>query len=117
MALSSGRLPRFQGPCACLRLVCSDYPVLAIWEANQESHENEVLVNLDAGGGAVLVLRRDYALGIEAIDADEYLFLKKLAEGLTLEQISEVEGFVQSGEFLAAVLQKHVLGGVIVDFG
>jgi len=52
-----------------------------------------------------------------AIDADEYLFLKKLAEGLTLEQISEVEGFVQSGEFLAAVLQKHVLGGVIVDFG
>jgi hypothetical protein len=96
-----------------VRLVCSDYPVLAIWEVNQDSHQGD---DLGAGGGAVLVMRRDYALGIESIGADEYLFLKGLAEGLTLEQISEVEGFAQSGDFLAALLQKYVLAGVIVDF-
>lgn len=100
-----------------VRWVCSDYPVLAIWEVNQDSHEGEVSVDLGAGGGAaVLVMRRDYALGIESIGAHEYLFLKGLAERLTLEQISEVEGFPQCGDFLAAILQKYVLGGVIVDF-
>ena len=96
-----------------VRLVCSDYPVLAIWEMNQDSHQGD---DLGAGGGAVLVMRRDYALGIESIGAHEYLFLKGLAERLTLEQISEVEGFPQCGDFLAAILQKYVLGGVIVDF-
>jgi hypothetical protein len=86
--------------------------VLAIWEVDQDRHEGD---DLDAGGGTVPVARRDYALGIESIGADEYLFLKGLAEGLTLEQVSEVEGFAQSGNFLAVVLQKYVLGGVIVD--
>lgn len=95
---------------------CAPTPVRAIWEVSQVRHEGEVSLDLYARGGAVLTMRRDYALGIESIGADEYLFLKGLAEGLTLERISEVDGFPQSGDFLAAVLQKSVLGGVIVDF-
>ncbi len=91
--------------------------MLAIWEVNQDSHEDEVSADLNAGGGTVLVTRRDYALGIDSIGADECLFLKGFAQRLTLEQISEVEGFPHLGDFLAAVLQKHVLGGVTVDFG
>ena len=62
-------------------MVCSDYPVLAFWEVNQDSHEGEVSVDLDAGGGAVLVTRNDYVPGIDSIGADEYLFLRGSPKG------------------------------------
>jgi Putative DNA-binding domain len=69
------------------RLVESDYPVLALWEANQE--ERDGTPDRLEGGERVLVSRHDSSARLELLGAGDAIFLRGLARSLTLEQALE----------------------------
>jgi hypothetical protein len=69
------------------RLVESAYPILALWEANQE--ERDGTPDRLEGADRVLVSRRDAAAHLELLDAGDAMFLQALARSLTLEQALE----------------------------
>lgn len=69
-----------------VRVVSSDRPVTALWEAFREADE-EATVDLDAGGETVLLYRAGREARLRLIDATTAAFLAALARGATLAQV------------------------------
>ena len=96
----------------CVRLVASDHPVLAIWEANQEGRDGtpEVLE-----GPQRVAVRRTRSLEVVPVDvgAGEWALLEAFARGATLaEAAAECARAGQALEpALSSLAARDVLGG------
>lgn len=92
------------------RLVESAYPILALWEANQE--ERDGTPDRVEGADRVLVSRQDAAARLELLDEGDAAFLQALARALTLEQALEgaPEGW-DFGERLRHLAARGVIAG------
>jgi hypothetical protein len=66
------------------RVVESAYPILALWEANQE--ERDGTPDRVEGADRVLISRRDSGAHLERLDEGDAMFLTALARSLTLEE-------------------------------
>jgi len=98
------------------RVVRSPYPILRIWQANQIGFEGDQSVNLDAGGDAVLVIRRSATVELERLSPGELELLQALAADLTLAQAHARALEVDPALDLTALLRHHVLEGTLVAF-
>jgi hypothetical protein len=98
------------------RIVCSPYPILGIWQVNQSGYSGGQSVHLDAGGDALLVIRRDATVELEPLRPGALTLLRALAADLTLAQAHAVALEADPALDLAALLQKHILGGTLVAF-
>lgn len=96
------------------RLIASDYPLLAIWRANQPG-ANDATVDLDAGGTRLLVFRRALEVEFKHLDNGEYALLDAMRNGATLEQASERAVEHEAGFDLARCLQQHVALGTLTN--
>ena len=67
-----------------VRLVESDHPVLAIWEANQPGHDGTV--DREDGPDRVLVRREGLDVVPVVVDGDAWALLAAFASGLTLAE-------------------------------
>jgi len=99
-----------------VRLVRSDYPILAIWRANQEGRAADERVDLGAGGERVLVHRGDRDPRLLALEEADWNFLSSLELGRTLEETASHECLAGHEFFLGEALQRWVGEGVIVSF-
>jgi hypothetical protein len=98
------------------RIVCSPYPIMRIWRVNQAGYEGDQSVNLDAGGDAVLVIRRDASVELEPLSPGASTLLQALAADLTVAQ-AHARALEADPELdLTALLQHHVLSGTLVAF-
>jgi hypothetical protein len=93
------------------RVVVSRYPILALWEANQEHRDGTP--DRFEGADRVLVSRREGGTHLELLDEGDASFLQALARSSTLEEA--LEGAPQDWEF-AARLQHFATRGVISGF-
>lgn len=96
------------------RLVRSDYPVLAIWRANQAGADDEI-VDLGCGGDRILIWRKEIDVGWRTLDAAEATFVAALLARSSLDQacaraIDADTGF-QPAPFLAALVAGELLTG------
>lgn len=98
------------------RLVRSDFPVLAIWRANQEGVTVDGHIDLGAGGERVLVFRGDGETRLFALEQADWQFLHCLELGLSLEETADQEGLADNAAFLGEALGRWVGEGVIVSF-
>jgi hypothetical protein len=73
-----------------VRLVASDPPVLAIWEANQP--ERDGTPERLHGPDRILVRRTTEGIATRLIDADEWRLLAALVEGATLAHACDAMG-------------------------
>jgi hypothetical protein len=96
-------------------LVASAYPILRIWQVNQESYEGDQAVDLGQGGVNVLVTRPEFTLQLEAIPGGDFAFLSALAAGRALSEAVDAALAAAPGFDLAMTLSRHLSGGVIVD--
>ena len=96
------------------RLLSSSYPLLRIWQANQDgAAEREI--NLTEGGVQLLVHRRDLHVQIETLSLGEHALLHALAQGATLETACEAALASAAAFDLTATLQRVVHGGVLAS--
>ena len=99
------------------RLVTSDYPILRIWQVNQEDYSGEQTVDLAAGGVRLLVIRRDNLdIAIQELEAGEFALLQAFATGYNLATACEQALNVQADFDLAIPFGKHIAQGTLVDF-
>jgi len=98
------------------RIVHSVYPILRIWQVNQPGYTEDQTVRLDAGGDALLVIRRDSAVELEPLSPGEILLLQDLAAGKSLGEAHVHALEAEPALDLSAFLQRHVLGGTLVAF-
>jgi len=97
-----------------VRLLRSDYPVLAIWRTCQpETVEDDPGVTLDAGPSYVLLNRRSDHVELRELPAAEFALLGAFGAGHTLERAMQIAGEVDAAFDLAAALGHSVRMGVL----
>ena len=101
-------------PSAHLR--ASPYPLLEIWQANQPDGDSERQIDLDRGGGHLLIIRRALTVEIERLAADEHALLCAFAEGCALAEAAQRASTVDGGFDLSAALRARVQDQTITGF-
>lgn len=96
-----------------VRLVASQHPIVAIWEANQPGRDGTPARM--AGPDYMLVRRVGLAASPVALDAREWNFLESILGGASLDEAADAldDG---SGEVLAAALARLAAEGVASGF-
>ncbi len=101
------------------RLLKSEYPILRIWQVNQEQFAGGMEIDWETAGDSVLV-RRDTAgsveVVIEAIAPGAYRFLSEMLQQRALEAAAEAALATDNAFDLQGFLLESVQCGVIVDF-
>ncbi len=100
-------------------LIVSKFPILHIWQSNQPDRSADERIDLDEGGGALLIQRRPSPAGgisIERLSGAEHLFLALLSAGRSLDEVTNRCAAMSTDFDLAAALRRHVAGQTIVGF-
>jgi hypothetical protein len=109
------RLPalRFRLDASC-RLVASPFPILRIWQTNQDGYTGDDRVSLGDGGDALLVRRDPHGISLERVFAGDHAWLSALGSG---EPLGVAIDRGQSADLtfdLGAALRAHIAAGTIV---
>lgn len=103
------------------RLVSSSFPVLQIWEVNQdeaESSDQETdpgTVDLESGGEQVLVLRSELRVRMYRLSPGEYTLLAALESRRTFGEACEASLDTEPHLDVPTVLRRHVTQATLVD--
>lgn len=99
-----------------MRLVHSQFPVLAIWRANQPDTAADEPIALDRGSSNVLVIRRADHVELRELPPAAFALLAALVRGDSLEQATECALEIDPAVALDAALGQIVSLGALVDF-
>jgi len=100
------------------RLVSSNYPILRIWQANQEHIdcvEDETIL-LDEGESRILVLRRNLDIEFHELSCAEFSFLTALDQKDNFFSACDAATKFNSDCDVGQLLQKHILSQAITGF-
>lgn len=96
-------------------LLTSPYPILRIWEANQENNLNEETIDLTSGGDQLIIYRRGMDVLVQSLTDKQWSLLSGLYAGLSVEQLCV--RFAENSQFnLADELAECLRKGWIVHF-
>ncbi len=98
------------------RLLISPYPVLRIWQVNQDDYRGEGKVDLAEGSVRLLIIRRDLEIAMEPLGLGEYLLLSLLGEGHTIAHACEQAMDAEPEFDLTDTLHCHVARKTLVGF-
>lgn len=99
-----------------VRLIRSNYPILSIWQLNQENYQGNDTVRLTEGTCHLLVYRPQLEVMIVTLPEADYEFLHALASGLTLYQ-AVAAALLKDSEFTVfTTLQYCFSNGFVVDY-
>jgi hypothetical protein len=112
-AVAPKRLPSLRLTLApACRLVASKFPILRIWQVNQDGAKVE-RVSLDEGGVAVLVRRDAHGVSLARIDAGEHAWLAALAAGETLGTTIDAAQNADATFDLGSTLRERIADATI----
>lgn len=98
-------------------LVASLYPILRIWEANQDDTVPRRDIDLDAGGVQLLVARtNERDVGARELSVGEYTLLHAFTTGRALEDAHGLVVLVDPAFDLARSLAQFIELGVVTGF-
>ncbi len=98
------------------RLLPSDYPILRIWQVNQEDCTGDESVDLAEGATKLLVIRRDLEIEMQPLGEGEFALLRAMADGVNFSTACERSVTAQQDVDVAAEFRKHVGLNTLVDF-
>jgi hypothetical protein len=96
-------------------LLASDFPIVRIFEINQESYGGDASVDLAEGGVRVLVIRRGLTVYVEPLAAGEAALLAALAGQQPLGAAVQAALAAQPDFDLTDKLVEHLRRGTLVD--
>jgi hypothetical protein len=99
-----------------MRLVHSQFPVLAIWRANRPDAASAEPIALDQGSSSVLIIRRADHVELRELPPAAFALLAALVRGESLEQAAERALEIDPAVALDAALGRVVSLGALVDF-
>jgi hypothetical protein len=98
------------------RLLDSPFPIRRIWQVKLPDYQGDQRVDLNEGGGAVLVMRRSFVVEVENISNAESSMFNAFARtemfGDALERTLTIDPLFN----VATFLQRFVANETIVDF-
>jgi len=97
------------------QLVSSRYPIVRIFEVNQDDYLGSKEVDLGAGGVSALVIRRGLTVYVEPLAAGEAALLMHLNQNHPLGQAVAAALWAQPDFDLTTVLVNHVHRGTLVQ--
>jgi len=97
------------------RLVRSAYPILRIWEVNQQETAAQAIIDLGAGADFVLVRRVAEGAEFHRLALAEFELLVALAEGVTLGDAHDAGCSADPHFDVGAALRHLVALGVLTD--
>ncbi len=97
------------------RLLASPYPILRIWQVNQEDYPGDQHVGLDTSGERLLVIRRALEVRIEPLREGEFMLLRALKARRRFAEACDQALAVEPEIDLSALLQKLVTNGTVVE--
>jgi hypothetical protein len=96
-----------------VRFLTSNFPILRIWQTNQENYQGDDHTNLDEGGCHLLIYRPDWDVLIMELCEADYHFLNLLDMKLTLNQAVE-QVLIKAPHFnVQAILQQGMKNGFL----
>jgi hypothetical protein len=93
------------------RLLASDYPVLHIWQVNQDDWAGDTGVRLDEGGVRLIALRGQGGVSFVPLEHGEYVLLQALSGDMTLADATAQALYVDPDLDLLATLARHLALG------
>jgi hypothetical protein len=100
-----------------VRLLTSKYPILRIWQVNQEGFEGDQGIQLAEGGVQLLVIRDSRLnVGTKVLGEGEFALLKALTDGHSFAVACEQALDAQPDCDIPTCLKQQIMDGVIVDF-
>ena len=99
------------------RLLASPFPILRIWQVNQEDFAGDLTVDLAAGGVGLLIVRRqNLEIELQSLPVGEFTLLQALAEPQDFATACERALAAQADLDLPALFSRCVQQGILVDF-
>ena len=98
------------------RLLASDFPIVRIFEINQEGYDGDASVDLGEGGVRALVIRRGLTVYVEPLAAGEAALLAALAKQQTLGAAVQAALAAQADFDLTTTLAGNLRHGTLLDF-
>jgi hypothetical protein len=99
------------------RLLESAFPILRIWQVNQDDYSGDPPVDLAEGGVKLLIVRREHLdIEFQALEGGEFSLLRALAKACDFATACEHALAAQSTLDLPACFRRHVLQGLLVAF-
>lgn len=95
-----------------VRLAISHYPVLSIWQSNQDGADGSA--DLAVGGEQLLIARNGLDVELRPISLGEYTLLSAFNDGRVLASAFEQAQLVEPGFDLAESLSRFIQQGVFV---
>jgi hypothetical protein len=93
----------------------SDYPVLRIWQANQDGNE-EMIVSIDEGGDRFVVVRHGTEIEFHPLQVGVFALLESLAQNRSFAKACERALNVDANCDIAAALRFLVQQKIVVGF-
>ena len=94
----------------------SSYPLVKIWHVHQPGSSDEFHIDLDSGGGMVLVSRSGVTVDVNPLPAAEEEWLQHIQAGAALGVATDAALAAYPDFDLAATLSRFVTQGVLIDF-
>jgi hypothetical protein len=96
-------------------LLSSPYPILRIWQVNQDDYEGEERVDLNEGEVKLLVIRQGLDTKIQTLSHGQFMFLQAFKQGRPFAQACERALTAEPQMNLPAYLQTLIINGTIVE--
>lgn len=98
------------------RLLCSDFPIRRIWQANLPDYRGDQHVDLSEGGETLLVMRRNFVMEVVAITEAHAAVLTAFQRDETFGQALDAALAIDADFDAGSFLQRYVLNETIADF-
>lgn len=109
-----GHLNLLFSPACCL--FSSEYPVLRIWQANQENHESNEMISLDEGGVQLAIVREGNQIVFHSLEPATFAMLDAISRNVKFDQACEAALKVDPNCDVGLVLQEVVMNRMVVGF-
>jgi hypothetical protein len=102
-----------------VRLLESPFPVLKIWNANQDGTEGDGVIDLDSGGEKLCVYRPRYDVNVRELDKAMYALLRSLQQDSNLEsamcRAEEVGSESTISDIFALCIKEGLFSKIVED--
>ncbi|MCC7412407.1 MAG: putative DNA-binding domain-containing protein [Gammaproteobacteria bacterium] len=99
-----------------VRVLCSPWPILGIWKANQPGADAGAAPALDSGTARVLIVRRCDHVEMRALDAAEHALLAALAGRRNLAAVARALAAIDPHADLGTLLVQCAGRGLLAGF-